>query len=135
MNQLQAFIEKAKNDKALMAKLNKIGADGAEVDKVVSLAAEYGFGVTAEDCLKAMETACPKTGKLAEEELEAVAGGVTPPTYTKNRWDPDECKKLKTTAMRCFGMGLWCDHYRMLDGPEFRSYWHICKMGVYNYWR
>ena len=133
MSQMRAFIEKAENDSGLMDKLNKLGASGAGPDKVVALAAEYGFSITAEDFLKAMETVCPQAGKLTEEDLEAVAGG-NGGLPTRNRWDPDECKKIKTCAMRCFGMGyLQCDHYSISDTNQFMVFRNICRMGMYDY--
>ena len=39
MNQMQTFIEQAKKDKDLMAKLDALGASGAETDKIIALAA------------------------------------------------------------------------------------------------
>ena len=76
MTQMQAFIEKAKNDKALMAKLDALGVAGAEPDKIIALAAEYGFTITAEDYRQAAKAAGEqKTGELNEEDLEAAAGG------------------------------------------------------------
>ncbi|MCL2079393.1 MAG: Nif11-like leader peptide family natural product precursor [Oscillospiraceae bacterium] len=68
MNKMQAFIEKAKTDKDLLAKLDALGASGAGPDKVVALAAEYGFTVTEEECRRAAEKMCPHRAKELTEE-------------------------------------------------------------------
>ena len=130
MNQLQAFIEKARSDSALMAKIDTLGVSDAEPDKVAALAAEYGFSVTEEDCRKAAETACPhRAGELAEEELDAVAGGAT-----ENRYDPGVCSQYKEAHYNCVGfLGLfWCDHYSEITVSS--SLRRIkCNMGQFEY--
>ena len=99
MNQMKAFIEKAKNDKELMAKLNALGASGAGADKIVALAAEYGFAITEEDYRQAAEMAgTRKAGELKEEDLEAAAGGAT-----QNRYNPDVCGKYTKVEWECVG--------------------------------
>jgi len=132
MNQMQSFIEKAKNDKELMAKLNILGAAGAEADKIVALAAEHGFSITAEDYRQAAKTICPhKKGELKEEDLEAATGG-----GTQNRWNPEVCGKYTEVEWDCVGfLGLnWCDHYRLEFVPGPDGLWHYtCVMGRYDY--
>jgi len=133
MTQMQSFIEKAKKDKDLMAKLDALGASGAEPDKIIALAAEYGFAITTEDYRKAAEMAgTPKTGELKEEDLEAAAGGGT--RYTQNRYDPEICKKYTTTHYNCVGFieTSWCDHYTRTYITETIGH-HKCSMGVFDY--
>ncbi|MCL2003100.1 MAG: Nif11-like leader peptide family RiPP precursor [Oscillospiraceae bacterium] len=131
MNQMQAFIEKARSDKDLMARLDALGASGAEMEKVVALAAEYGFTVTEEDCRQAAARACPhKAGKLAEEDLEAVAGAFG----TENRYDPAVCGQYTRVHFNCVGFlgGHWCDHYvqKTIKSGHCR---YKCNMGYYEY--
>ena len=120
MNQMQAFIEKAKNDKALMAKLNELGAADAGADKIVALAAEHGFSITEEDYRKAAEAPCPQcshqsgkpagepSAELSEEDLEAAAGG-----GDLSRHDPTVCSQYKEVGYYCVGfLSLsHCWHY------------------------
>ena len=136
MNQMQAFIEKARHDKELMAKLDALGASGAGADKIIALAAEYGFTITAEDCRQAAEMAgARKSGELNEEDLEAAAGG-----GTQNRWNPEVCNNYSRTHYNCVGFltWSWCDHYRRKELPPERYkpsdyYQHTCVMGRYDY--
>ena len=130
MKQMQAFIEKAKNDKELMAKLDALGAGGAGADKVIALAAEYGVTITEEDYRKAAEMAgTRKSGELAEEDLEAAAGGAT-----QNRYDPAICGKYTKAHYNCVGFLTWnwCDHYvqKTLKSGICR---YKCNMGYYDY--
>ncbi|MCL2071902.1 MAG: Nif11-like leader peptide family RiPP precursor [Oscillospiraceae bacterium] len=139
MEQMQAFIEKARNDKDLMAKLDELGAAGAGDEEFIALAAEYGYIVTAEEYQMAREAAkeC-KCGKLAEEDLEDVAGGLGFGRYfTENRYDPDACGHFKRVWYNCKGyLELnWCDHYDQILGKGFNSgiERYVCKMGLYDY--
>ena len=132
MNQMQSFIEKAKNDKDLMAKLDALGASGAEPDKIVALAAEHGFSITVEEYQLACESASVrKSGELVEEDLDSVAGGAT-----QNRWDPEVCNNYTTVHYNCVGFfeSCWCDHYgrRHIGGKD--SFKHTCAMGRFYYW-
>ena len=134
MNQMQAFIAKARNDITLISKLDKLGVSGAGEEKIVALAAEHGFSITAEDYQSACESAeAMKSGELAEEDLDVVSGGAT-----QNRYDPKECCKIDTVAYRCVGFlaGCWCDHYERtfhdLVGLT-EEYRHVCKMGSFDY--
>ena len=142
MNQMQAFIEKAKNDKALMAKLNELGASGTEPDKIpgkiIALAAEHGFSITVEEYQLARESVgASKSGELAEEDLDAVAGG-----GTENRYDPEVCNpntNYNRTHYNCVGfMGwTWCDHYSrtFVRGGHYVGgvHRHKCAMGMFDY--
>ncbi|MCL2010653.1 MAG: Nif11-like leader peptide family natural product precursor [Synergistaceae bacterium] len=139
MEQMKAFIEKAKTDKDLMAKLNAlcVGEEAPDKmpDKIVALAAEHGFAITAEDYRKGAERACTrKSGELKEEELEAVAGG-DGWGWTENRYDQGICGKITREHSRCFGVWEivgWCDHY---DAYRFAPYRRrvVCAMGRYDY--
>jgi len=135
MNQMQAFIEKAKNDKELMAKLNTLGASGAEADKIVALAAEYGVTITAEDCRQASEQAgTRKSGELKEEDLEAAAGG----WWSENRYDPAICGQYSKVHYYCVGFMTMCpcDHYRQerIDKANTPPWRYYCVMGHYDYY-
>ena len=136
MEQIQAFIEKAKNDSGLMAKLDELCASGAEPDKIIVLAAEHGFTFTEEDYRAAREQAGGrKSGELAEEDLEAAAGGST---YTQNRYDPNRCKGLtKLISGVCEAFLLDCDHFKSewVRGTSTASgdkqYNFSCNMGAF----
>ena len=65
MNQMTAFIEKAKSNGELMAKLDALGKNNAGTDEVISLAAEHGFTVTKEDVEEARRKNCPHHGELS----------------------------------------------------------------------
>ena len=67
LEQLKAFLEKAKGDSNLQERL-KAAADS---DAVVSIAKESGFSISADDLKNAQVT------ELSDEELEGVAGGGT----------------------------------------------------------
>jgi len=143
MTQMQSFIEKVKNDKELMTKLDALGANGAEADKIIALAAEYGFNMTEEDFRRVVEAAEAqhmKTGELGEEDLDAVAGGNG--GATQNRWDPKVCNNYDRTHYYCVGFlaSCWCDHYERkwyytdkTGYTEYTTYRHICHMGRFNY--
>jgi len=127
MDQMQSFIEKAKSDSSLLAKLNELDTEG-----IVAFAAEHGFSITAEDCRQAAEMAgTRKKGELKEEDLEAAAGG-----GTQNRYDPNECVKFKEVQYRCVGfLGMClCDHYEKneVKGEPWICL-HTCAMGCFSY--
>jgi len=131
MNQMQSFIEKIKNDKDLMTKLDALGAGGAEpeADKIVAIAAEHGFAITAEDYQQALEQAAvQKSGELAEEDLDAVAGGAT-----ENRWDPNRCNQHTEVAYDCRGLLGWvrCDHFHISKAEGGQRV--KCAMGRFDY--
>ena len=131
MEQMQAFIEKAKSDNALMAKLDELGAAGASAEEIVALAAEHGFSITVEDYQSA---GMPKSGELAEEDLDVVSGG-----GTQDRWDPKECCHIYGVAYRCVGFltWCWCDHFSrtLIDSVRNGNYQVKCGMGRFDYIR
>ena len=134
MNQMQSFIEQAKKEKDLMTKLDALGASGAEADKIVALAAEHGFNITEADYRAASEQAgVQKRGELAEEDLEAAAGGAT-----TNRYNPEVCSQYDNVHYNCVGFleANWCDHYRRRienDNPVQgkKTYFRKCMMGFF----
>ena len=136
MEQLKLFIEKAKTDSELMAKINAFGANNANADEIITLAAEHGFTVTKTD-LEAV--ACGGSGgELSEEHLENVSGGFGSPT--ENRWDPNVCPGLTRTRYECVGLFQLCncDHYRKKGASaqyqkQATLYYHTCVMGAFNY--
>jgi len=137
MNQMQALLEKARNDKELMAKLDALGASGAGPDKIIALAAEYGFSITAEDYTNACESAMAlKSGEISEVELDSVAGG---DGATQNRWDPKVCNNYNRTHYNCVGFfkATWCDHYERTwhhqDNIGYTTFRHVCGMGRFDY--
>ena len=134
MKQMKEFIEKAKNDDAMRAKLNELVESGAGTDKIIAIAAEHGFAITEEDFRQPEGHVCKrKSGELEEEELEAVAGGNW--GWTENRYDQGLCGKITREHSRCFGVWEvvgWCDHY---DSYRFQPYKRrvVCAMGRYDY--
>ena len=132
MNQVQTFIEKVKNDNALMAKLDELGASGAGTDKIIALAAEHGFVITAAD-VDRMQKIAGKGSELDETELADISGG-NQTNFTQNRYDPQECVKIKEVAYRCVGFlaACFCDHYKKTGGGG-DHYNHSCAMGYFSY--
>ena len=131
MRKMQAFIDKARTDSALMAKLDTLGTGEEVSEKVIAIAAEYGFAITEEDYRQAAEQVGKlKSGELAEEDLEAAAGGGP----TQNRYDPERCSDLTQAAYECVGFLklTWCDHFRETEIKK----WHFryaCAMGCFDY--
>ena len=140
MNQITAFIEKAKSDGKLMAKLDKLGEKGAKDEDIISLAVEYGFTITKEEIEAMKNQSCSscKNCEIGEEDLENVAGGSK--KETQNRYDPNVCPNLTRTRYECVGLLniVWCDHYRRtrynskFDLPS-TIYIHECAMGAFSY--
>ena len=62
--QVQAFLEKVKDDSSLQEKLKA----SADANAVAAIAKDAGFSISADDLTKAQS-------ELSEEELEGVAGG------------------------------------------------------------
>jgi len=140
MEQVKAFIEKAKTDSELMAKLDALGRKGAEaVDEVIALAAEYGFTVTKEDAEAARCETCPRHhhGELSEYDLAGVSGG----GWTSNRYDPAKCPSVTRTNFDCIRIAIftmWCDHLRRVEVGREEStrellYQFECVMGSFKY--
>ena len=106
MEQLKAFIEKAKSDAELGEKLSALDVISAAADEYIALAAEAGFTITADDI--------KEKRKLTEEELEDVAGGFgkgdngvlcyfTPTGKSNTVYLPD--KGYEVTWVEC---NSWC---------------------------
>ena len=74
MEQLKLFIEKAKTDAGLLAKLDELGMQQDAAEKISQLGGENGFTFTADDVAGYM-SGSKRTGQMNEEELEQVAGG------------------------------------------------------------
>ena len=74
--QLSAFLAALKADAGLQEKLK--GA--ADIDAVVAIAVEAGFGVSKADWVKYQAN---QNSELSDEELEGVAGGAQPNTVGK----------------------------------------------------
>ena len=112
MEQLKAFIEKAKTDKVLAEKLDILGIKGAGDDEIIALAAEYGFTITKEEIENIKSHSCNscKSCELKEEDLENVAGG----RITQNRYNKDICSCYTEPHYYCVGFlsSSWCDHFR-----------------------
>jgi predicted ribosomally synthesized peptide with nif11-like leader len=133
MEQIKLFIEKAKSDSALMAKLNALDAKNAGANEVIALAAEYGFSVTNEDVEVARRQNCPHHGELSEKDLDAVSGGIT-----QNRHNSDYCRNLDRPLSYCKSYQMlfipsWCDHYRE-DSLGNGRYHYACAMGAFDYY-
>ena len=74
MNQIQAFIEKAKSDENILANIKELSKKETSDDEIISLAADYGFTITKDD-IESMKNHKTESGELNEEDLEKVAGG------------------------------------------------------------
>jgi predicted ribosomally synthesized peptide with nif11-like leader len=105
MEQIKLFIEKAKSDSALMAKLDALGAKNAGVGEFVALAAEHGFAISAGEYEEAVKCGgnCSRCGELNEQELDTVSGGGSQHgDPTQNRYDPNVCvPSLGRTRYEC----------------------------------
>ena len=153
MEQVKQFIEKAKSNSRLMAKLDALGAENADAEEVIALAAEYEFTFNKEEYEqeKSAESAL-QMGELSEEDLDAVSGG-----RTVNRWHEQKCQEdnpwqnwggtlvwsacqngNQTGFEKLFGINVPCDHYRKerFYGEGYSHgewYTHRCVKGVFNY--
>ncbi|MCL2222504.1 MAG: hypothetical protein FWC20_09600 [Oscillospiraceae bacterium] len=156
MDNLKLFIEKAKGDEKLMAKLNEIGKDSVTPEKIEQLAAEYGITVPKDELDKLCYKKC---GILTEGDLEEVAGGDADEDHfedvdisgwpTQNRFDPAVCPGVGQLRYECRGfMNLvYCDHYSKTyshtrvekykgkGGGDRRTsiFDHVCSKGGFNY--
>jgi predicted ribosomally synthesized peptide with nif11-like leader len=136
MEQIKAFMEQAKADTELMAKLDALGAKGASgVEEVIALAQTYGYTLTAQD-LEAAKAGPQKTGELSEADLDAVAGGNehVNPNPTQNRYDPNECFKSGRTRYECVGfLGyIHCDHY-WCEQTASDTFHYTCAKRCFDY--
>jgi len=131
MNQMQAFLEKAKEDKDLMAKLNALGAAGTDVRKIVALAAEHDFSITVEEYQMASKLAAArKSAELAEEELDTVTGGL----WKDDRHDPEVCGQYNDTHYWCVGfLGLFhCCWYHEIIKNDYGAWSRQCRKGHFH---
>jgi len=132
MEQLKTFIEKAKTDSGLMAKLDELGSQKAVDDEYIALAAEHGFTFTKEDFeqLKA-DDFTPKSCQLCEEELENISGG------EHDRYNPEICSQYKDVHYHCVGFfsSFWCKYYERTELPKQGGlgYRHKCKKEYFDY--
>jgi len=143
MNQLQQFIEKAFKNEELMKKVNDLSMGEPTDEEIISLAAEHGFTITAEELEVQKSSACSRCvrDELEEEDLESIAGGGGGPS----RWDHIACMAHGRTRYECVGFLYmsWCLHYtrRQLGTERYRlksrvpdaMYWHTCQLGAFSY--
>ena len=73
--QLQAFLEKVKDDTSLQEKLKA----AADVDAALAIAKEAGFSISSDDI----------QNEISEEELERAAGGACIDCFTRYGTDED----------------------------------------------
>ena len=66
---MKEFLKEVENNAELKARLSALPDEEASKEKVVEIAKEYGFTLTAEDC------EVGKAENISDDELEAVAGG------------------------------------------------------------
>ena len=124
MEQLNAFIEKAKSDNELTEKLNTLGQKGAGSDEYITLAAGYGFTITAEELDENI-----KHKELNEEQLEEVAGGIAEVKSANCWFKPGGEKKvhnghlwLKCSAWSCWSViKTYCSCY---GESQCKDGWH-----------
>ena len=141
MEQLKAFIKKAKTDSELAAKLDELGSQKAVDDEIITLAAEYGFTFTKED-IEQMQSEEPKhcgSCKLSEEELDKVAGG----GGGHDRYNPDICSQYTDVHYYCVGFfsSHWCKYYERTlilrhqgrDVDYNDVYHHKCQKEYFDY--
>ena len=90
MNKVQEFMEIAKADESLKAKIMELNEKAAKLSdmekdelietELTKLAAEKGFALTKEDFVQS------GAGKLSDEELAAVSGGAEEGSFWGNLW-------------------------------------------------
>lgn len=132
MEQLNAFIEKAKSEKELADKLSELDPKGAKAEEYVALAAEYGFTITAEEIEKHR-----KRAELSEEELEGVVGGEAAFQTSLTCWFTPTGKGYKKSMFSdyrvecksfCFGIIEQCSCYGGGRGGEIcYEKWHVIE--------
>jgi len=155
MEQLKVFIEKAKTDSDLAAKLDALGVKKASDDEVIALAVEYGFTFTKEDMAQMRSPSKLSTlnelseeeqkhcgscklstpSKLSEEELESISGG------EHDRHNHEICRQYKMVHYYCVGFfGVnWCKYYERtyshpVKEPKYEFIFrHKCQKNYYDY--
>ena len=136
MEQLKAFLEKAKTDSELAAKLDELGSQKAVDDEYIALAAEHGFTFTKED-IEQMKSEEPKhcgSCELQEEDLDNVAGG----GGGHDRFNDEICRQYKDVHYYCVGFlrFAWCKYYErkfVKETSDGTIYWHKCKKDYFSY--
>jgi len=136
MEQLKLFLEKAKTDSELAAKLDALGVKKAGDDEIIALAAEYGFTFTKED-IEQMKSEEPKhcgSCELREEELDNVAGG----GGGHDRFNDEICRQYKKVHYYCVGFlsAHWCKYYTRIEEHSSSSgkiYRHKCEKSYFDY--
>jgi len=131
MEQLKEFVEKAKSDKVLGDKVKKLDEKNAADEEYITLAADAGFTITADELNETK-----KKRELRDEELESVAGGVgdndqcffTPTGKTKDAPVPEKGYNAAWAECNstCIGF-LWdcsCFHTRYQGEPICVNKWH-----------
>jgi len=131
MEQLKAFFDKANMDPELMAKIEALGEKNEQLDKVIALAAEYGFTITIEEIEQFKHNTDVQDGsnELSEEQLKNVAGGAS-----KDRYCPEWCKNLKEHRWACFVPFVDCDHFYKSNGYTSKGeigHFYSCRKGAF----
>ena len=128
MEQIRAFIEKAKTDKELMAKLNTLESEKYGTAEIIALAAEYGFAVTTEEIEQAAKAS--GTQELKEGELGEIAGGA-PPGIEDNdtqpcrfTWTGKEKPYKGEQWLECASSFLACLTCRCFGKEHCKDRWH-----------
>ena len=107
-DQFKAFIEAVAADSSLQEKLNSV----EDADAVVAIAKDVGFVISAEAVANNLREKISEEG-LTDEQLEAVAGGISLGTvtqlYTQDRQDVDlrdvDFKLFKVEKFKFKGFG------------------------------
>ena len=134
MEQLKLFLEKAKTDGGLMAKLDELGAKKAADDEIIALAAEHGFTFTKEE-LEQLRTEgfTLKSRQLCEEELENISGGQT----KYDRFNHEICSQYTEVHYYCVGfLGAHpCKYYQISRIGQLgdNRYHHKCEKYYFDY--
>jgi len=144
MEQLKAFLEKIDEDSELNAKFNELRMDNAGKDKVIALAAEYGFAITEEDLDNAKKDFDNRIGgaQLSEEELEGVAGGAGLTSFN-NCWFTEgnirsqrktaDGLRFKCCAIVCDYLGIdRCSCYNYYGTTNCQGYYHLVCENSYD---
>jgi len=130
VEQLKAFIEKVNSDKELLEKVDALGAKGANNDELISLAAECGFTITADELDEKK-----KSLVLDEEQLQEVVGGTgggsadkcwfTPTGRTKTEKMFGEDIPFAECGSTCWQINTcWCYKRQYADRGICVDKWH-----------
>jgi len=133
MEQLKAFLEKARTDEELSKKIETLSENSEEAynEAIIALAAGYGFTIDTDEIKEINLPA--QYNEISEEQLEAISGG-----GSKNRYCPDWCRGLTERRTACTFPFVHCDHYRdeKIGEDRFYKYYNIsCVMGAFPTYR